>query len=47
MHVILVLFDDCWKSTFQMGEQPEPIPGVHNSQWVQCPGSKTIPDSIL
>ena len=45
--VIFVLFDDCWKSTFHMGEQPEPIPGVHNSQWVQCPGNNNIDESTL
>jgi len=37
--VIPVLFDDCWKAEWKDGEQPEPIPGLHNSQWVQCPGS--------
>ena len=37
-HVILVLFDDCWRGDWADGPQPDPIPGVHNSQWVQCPG---------
>lgn len=36
--VIFVLFDDCWKGNWQIGTQPDPIPGVHNSQWVQSPG---------
>ena len=36
--VLLVMFDDCWKDDPHAGPQPEPINGVHNSQWVQCPG---------
>ena len=43
----MVLFDDCWKDTYHMGQQPDPIPGVHNSQWVQCPGDNNISISIL
>lgn len=38
MKTTFVLFDDCWKNDPHVGEQPAPIPGVHNSQWVQCPG---------
>lgn len=45
--VILVLFDDCWKPTFHPGKQPDPIPGIHNSQWVQCPGNNNISETIL
>ena len=41
-NVIPVLFDDCWKGTWKDGVQPEPIPGIHNSQWVQCPGNDHI-----
>lgn len=37
-HVIPVLFDDCWREVWAEGKQPDPIPGIHNSQWVQCPG---------
>lgn len=37
-HVLFVLFDDCWKPAYQSGQQPDPVPGLHNSQWVQCPG---------
>ncbi len=40
--VMFVLFDDCWKPTAHLGPQPAPIPGVHNSQWVQCPGPAMI-----
>ncbi|KAL4509314.1 hypothetical protein ABPG72_018245 [Tetrahymena utriculariae] len=36
---IFVLFDDCWKNDPHICQQPAPIPDVHNSQWVQCPGS--------
>ena len=36
---LLVLFDDCWNANYFSGKQPAPIPGVHNSQWVQCPGN--------
>ena len=39
-----VLFDDCWNKEFAAGKQPDPIPGVHNSQWVQCPGEKRVTD---
>lgn len=45
--MILVLFDDCWKSHFNNGTQPDPIPGVHNSQWVQCPGDNNLAESLL
>ncbi len=40
--VILVLFDDSWKATWTFDRQPEPIPGLHNSQWVQCPGEISL-----
>merc|ERR1712063_110568 len=31
---MLVLFDACWRPD---AEDARPIPGVHNSAWVQCP----------
>lgn len=37
-----VLFDDCWNATPTIGQQPEPIPGVHNSGWLQGPGSASV-----
>lgn len=46
-HVVLVLLDDCWKSTWTDGNQPDPIPGIHNSQWVQCPGKDDIEEKLL
>jgi hypothetical protein len=33
-----ILFDDCFKPEPQVGKQAAPVPGVHNSQWVQSPG---------
>jgi len=38
----LVLLDSCWNAYPKAGPQPEPIPGVHNSQWLQCPGTDII-----
>ena len=46
-HVILVLFDDCWKAAWTGEKQPDPIPGLHNSQWVQCPGKVALPQDAL
>ena len=34
---MFVLFDNCWYGDAELGEQPEPIPGLHNSGWLQCP----------
>jgi hypothetical protein len=42
---IFVFFDDCWNTVFKAGKQPEPKPGVHNSGWVQSPGSICVQDS--
>ena len=41
---ILVLFDSCWDPYPKLGPQHPPIPGVHNSGWVQSPGYKGISD---
>jgi hypothetical protein len=41
---LLVFFDDCWNKTPRLGKQPEPKPGVHNSGWVQSPGSAVVTD---
>ncbi|SFR94880.1 Cellulase (glycosyl hydrolase family 5) [Dyella sp. OK004] len=35
---IFVLFDSCWDPEPKLGPQHPPIPGVHNSGWVQNPG---------
>lgn len=36
---IFVLFDSCWDPDPKLGPQHPPIPGVHNSGWVQSPGN--------
>jgi hypothetical protein len=41
---LLVLFDSCWDPLPQPGPQHPPIPGVHNSGWVQSPGAKGLGD---
>ena len=40
----LVIFDDCWNENPAIGKQPPPIPGVHNSRWLQSPGKKVVND---
>ncbi|MGD0580747.1 MAG: cellulase family glycosylhydrolase, partial [Bryobacteraceae bacterium] len=39
---MFVLFDSCWNPNPRLGKQPSPKPGVHNSGWVQSPGSKAL-----
>jgi hypothetical protein len=41
---IFVLFDSCWDPDPKLGPQHPPIPGVHNSGWVQSPGAKELTD---
>jgi hypothetical protein len=41
---IFVLFDSCWDPDPQLGPQHPPIPGVHNSGWVQAPGTVRLDD---
>ena len=41
---LLVLFDSCWDPLPKLGPQHPPIPGVHNSGWVQSPGAKALAD---
>ncbi len=41
---LLVLFDSCWDPYPKLGPQHPPIPGVHNSGWVQSPGFHGIMD---
>ena len=36
---LFVLFDSCWDPYPKLGPQHPPIPGVHNSGWVQSPGA--------
>lgn len=42
--VMLVLFDSVWNPDPRPGPQPAPRPGVHNSGWVQSPGSDVLRD---
>ena len=41
---LLVLFDSCWETNPHLGPQHPPIPGVHNSGWVQSPGKARLMD---
>ena len=45
IRIAFVIFDDCWNENPKIGTQPKPIPGVHNSGWVQSPSVKTVNDS--
>ena len=42
---LFVLFDSCWDPAPQLGPQHPPVPGVHNSGWVQSPGAKGLSDA--
>jgi hypothetical protein len=41
---LFVLFDSCWETNPHLGPQHPPIPGVHNSGWVQSPGKARLMD---
>ncbi|HIE5650004.1 TPA: glycoside hydrolase family 5 protein [Stenotrophomonas maltophilia] len=41
---MLVLFDSCWDPDPVLGPQRRPIPGVHNSGWVQSPSRHMLVD---
>ena len=41
---LFVLFDSCWDPDPKLGLQHPPIPGVHNSGWVQSPGARALAD---
>jgi len=41
---LFVLFDSCWDPDPKLGVQHPPIPGVHNSGWVQSPGAHALED---
>jgi hypothetical protein len=43
---LIVFFDDVWHPVPKTGKQPEPIPHVHNSGWVQSPGAKILYDTL-
>ena len=39
---VFVIFDSCWDPQPKLGPQHPPIPGVHNSGWVQSPGTASL-----
>ncbi len=41
---LFVLFDSCWDPIPKLGSQHPPVPGVHNSGWVQSPGASALGD---
>ena len=41
---MLVFFDSCWDPDPRLGPQHAPVPGVHNSGWVQSPGRAGLAD---
>lgn len=43
--VMFVLFDGVWHPNPELGKQPEPVPHVHNSGWVQSPGREVLEDT--
>lgn len=44
IRAIFVLFDSCWDPVPKPGLQHPPVPGVHNSGWVQSPGAAALQD---
>lgn len=44
IRAILVLFDSCWHQEPALGPQRAPLPGIHNSGWVQSPGPAALAD---
>ena len=41
---IFVIFDSCWDPNPRLGPQHPPVPGIHNSGWVQSPGGAALDD---
>lgn len=42
---LFVFFDSCWNDEPELGKQPDPIPHVHNSGWLESPGHKALRDT--
>jgi hypothetical protein len=45
IHPVLVLFDSCWYPFPVGGPQRPPMPGIHNSGWMQSPGAHALVDT--
>ena len=45
IRTLFVLFDSVWDPDPHLGPQHAPLPGVHNSGWVQSPGAAVLGDS--
>jgi cellulase (glycosyl hydrolase family 5) len=41
---VLVIFDSVWDPSPHLGPQHPPIPGIHNSGWVQSPAARALAD---
>src|SRR5215472_14317494 len=44
IRTLFVLFDSVWDPNPHLGPQHPPVPGVHNSGWVQSPGAAALSD---
>lgn len=42
---MFVLLDDVWHPLPKLGKQPDPVPHLHNSGWVQAPGAEILGDT--
>ena len=47
IETMFVLLDSCWTPDPKVGPQPDPVPFVHNSVWVQSPGPVVVGDPSL
>jgi hypothetical protein len=45
IRIIFVFLDDCWDPAPYYGKQKDPVPFIHNSGWVQCPGWEILADT--
>jgi hypothetical protein len=46
IEIMFVLFDSCWDPNPVSGPQLPPIPGKHNSRWVQAPGNDILQNEV-
>jgi Cellulase (glycosyl hydrolase family 5) len=44
IRILFVLFDSVWDPSPHLGPQHSPVPGVHNSGWVQSPSAAALSD---